>query len=147
MRYLAVHYMVKKHLDQATQALLHAADDTNHDVRNMRWWGWAALALTRRSVTDFWQRLATRTRRYALMQRKDWGLSGIPLPSVRWQKCCARSRPAGGGSSSSGLSKTEHRLVGLLDFAEQRQLRDALLVGALEERPASAFDPLAFRGV
>ncbi len=26
-----------------------------------------------------------------------------------------------------------HRLVGVLDFAEQRELRDALLVGALEQ--------------
>ena len=39
----------------------------------------------------------------------------------------------------------EHRLVGLLDLAEQRELRDALLVGALEQRPSGVLDLLAFR--
>jgi hypothetical protein len=30
----------------------------------------------------------------------------------------------------------EHRLVGVLDFAEQRELRDGLLVGCFEQRSA-----------
>ena len=39
------------------------------------------------------------------------------------------------------------RLVGLRDFAEQRELRDGLLVGRLEQRPAGALDPAPVRGV
>ena len=39
------------------------------------------------------------------------------------------------------------RLVGLLDLAELRELVDRLLVGALEQRPAGALDPLARAGV
>jgi hypothetical protein len=33
------------------------------------------------------------------------------------------------------------RLVGERDFAEQRELRDRLLLGCLEQRPAGALDP------
>jgi hypothetical protein len=39
------------------------------------------------------------------------------------------------------------RPVGLLDFAELRELVDGLLVGALEQRPAGALDPFAGGGV
>jgi hypothetical protein len=39
------------------------------------------------------------------------------------------------------------RLVGLLDLVKQRELADRLLLGALEQRPAGAFDPLAGLGV
>ena len=39
------------------------------------------------------------------------------------------------------------RLVGVLDLAEQRELRDRLLVGCLEQRPAGALDPAAGGGV
>ncbi len=41
----------------------------------------------------------------------------------------------------------EHRLVGLLDFAKQRELADRLLVGRLEQRPARVLDPAALGGV
>jgi hypothetical protein len=37
--------------------------------------------------------------------------------------------------------RAEHGLVGVGDFAEQRELRDALLVWRLQQRPAGALDP------
>ena len=39
--------------------------------------------------------------------------------------------------------RAEHRLVRLGDFAEQRELTNRLLVGALQQRPARVLDPLA----
>ena len=39
------------------------------------------------------------------------------------------------------------RLVGVRDFAEQRELRNRLLVGRLKQRPPGALDPAADGGV
>jgi len=41
----------------------------------------------------------------------------------------------------------EHRVVDLSDFAEQRELRDRLLVWCLQQRPSGVLDPAALQGV
>jgi hypothetical protein len=43
--------------------------------------------------------------------------------------------------------RSVERLVGLLDFVQQRELADRLFLRRFEQRPAGALDPLALRGV